>query len=379
MVDYPSPYRPKGKDIYYFMYQNPQTGKRSKRSTGCRTKRGAQEYVREFIDGLIKNETPTLRAYTRDYFKSIAECPWYRVQTTVVGNTVSARQLQNKRGHLVNYWWRWFGDVPVDQITAPMIRSKLSNTDVKQATKKQILYTGSSVFADIAFEGLISGDPCKLVKIYINDAVSTDIFTPEELSAFFAVDMPLQYRALFSLLRGSGIRLSEALALQWRDVLLEQRGVLILKSTKDRSEQMRRTKTETSRRVAAFNVHAARELQRWYMASSHVEDESYVFPGRWMRDRAATYMDRRSANAQFNLVCTQADIDREGRALTIRSFRTTFNTVIHDEVGASLRKAQLGHATDRMSDETYYRGEGYQQVVKRLEALHQYDHVFDAI
>jgi integrase len=371
----PSPYRPKDKAVYYFMYRDPQTGRRRKASTGCVTKRAAQVYIDEYMRKLQKSTGITFQEFSLSYFKSFAECPWYRVQSGVGGREITARQLSNKRGHLINYWWRWFGDVPIEDITAPGIREKVAGLSLKLQTKKHILYTGSAVFRDAAFEGLIAGDPCALVRIAGNDSEATDIFEPDELDAFFAADMQPVHRALFSLLRGSGLRLSEALALKWKDVLLESRGVLVLKSAKDRAEEARRTKTDVSRRVAAINTFATHEMQLWYMASPWSEKEDYVFSGRYREH----HVTRRHANAVFNSVLARAGIDTSGRNITIRSFRTTFNTVIHDDVESAMRKAQLGHATDRMSDETYYRGAGRRQVEKRLEMLHRYDYVLDQV
>jgi integrase len=308
---------------------------------------------------------PRLKQFSREFFLP-GKCPWERARD----ERVTPATLATKRGHLENHIWPAFGDYRLNKITPLALREWLLELDYAAHTRREILASLRAIFDEALIHEHVSTNPAANIKGIRGDAEETDIFTPAEYAELFG-EQRLAYWgsqlhvALFSLMRVTGLRLGEALGIQWRDVYFEERGVTITRSVKDYSEPGK-PKTRKSRRVVPLYEPALSELRTWYENTNYRERESYVFRG--SRGKPIT---RHTAFKAFLRALERAGIERGERVLTTRSFRHTLNTRLRRRLEPEALRAALGHSTEKMSD--YY---DHPEVVESLRYLHQYQDVF---
>jgi integrase len=106
----------------------------------------------------------------------------------------------------------------------------------------------SGALADATRQGLLARNPCALVAPLPIDRVEPDYLRLGEIDRYLHACKPC-YRPLAELLIGTGARISEALALTWPDVDLEQAIVRVQRQRARHGDTTRPTKGKRSRTV----------------------------------------------------------------------------------------------------------------------------------
>ena len=128
------------------------------------------------------------------------------------------------------------GPLPLTAITRQTVRDLVANIQAqgsrrvkgKAITRRTIratLKTVSTILSQAVEDGVIQSNPCQrlgklLPKSTSDDAPEIEVFTPRELVTLLGVaqrDFPESYPFLLTLAR-TGLRLGEAVGLEWRDV-----------------------------------------------------------------------------------------------------------------------------------------------------------------
>ena len=124
--------------------------------------------------------------------------------------------------------------------------------------------------------GIIDRNPCHSViipKVKIDKPnKEVKFYTKTELSELFSHIESLDntkwstqyFNALIRLLVASGLRIGEAMALEWFDVDLDNQTVSVSKTTVQRTVIQDTPKTNKSNRVISIDSKAASTLKRWY-------------------------------------------------------------------------------------------------------------------
>jgi integrase len=155
-----------------------------------------------------------------------------------------------------NYWADWYSYTPAS-ITTTMVKARLAERDVSPKTKRNAL----SVLSAVLNYAEVNPNPCAPIRIKRGQKAPVVRYRPAELDAVLA---KLKGEALvyFTLLAATGLRPSEALALEWSDWDGERldvsKGIV-------RRRLRTSTKTHTRRRVYvptwardAINQHVTR-------------------------------------------------------------------------------------------------------------------------
>lgn len=147
---YSKPYKRNG--IYYFKVTI--NGKRVQRSTGKRTSREAQKYIRNFIDQL-DYEQITLRKYVQPYLKYETSPRVRRVISE--GRTIGKRYIETQASYFRRFVFEdKIADIPISKITSADIidfRSRLTYDKHKSRTiqRTQVFLGLSSKVSDLNF------------------------------------------------------------------------------------------------------------------------------------------------------------------------------------------------------------------------------------
>lgn len=146
---------------------------------------------------------------------------------------------------------------------------------------------------------------------------------------------------LIDLLRGSGLRIGEALALRWEDVDLENRTVSVSGTVDNKGGRQDFPKTDAGQRVIHVSDRAAGALRRQYDKDYRQQFPNIVFP---------------SARGGFRTVVNVERQLREGRgdlAIVPHDFRKTVATRIEQKFGTLAASRHLGHASTAVTEQSY--------------------------
>jgi len=139
------------------------------------------------------------------------------------------------------HWLPVFGNLTATTITTPMIRERLSKMRVSSKTKRNAL----SVLSCIMLHADANPCPCAPIRIKRDQKADIDRYRPSEWEAL-SQRLDGQNRLFFTLLRATGLRPGEALALEWSDYDGEQ---ISVSKQVVRGRLVNSTKTSVKRRV----------------------------------------------------------------------------------------------------------------------------------
>ena len=126
---------------------------------------------------------------------------------------VKGSTLRSYQNIWLSYWKPRFGRLSPDILTTAMIRKALSDLNVSVKTKKNalIVLSGMLRHADV------NPNPCSPIRFKRGQKEPIQRYTPEEWNTLFNKLPEGEPRVYFSLLRATGLRPGEALALEWSD------------------------------------------------------------------------------------------------------------------------------------------------------------------
>ena len=146
---------------------------------------------------------------------------------------------------------------------------------------------------------------------------------------------------IVDVLRGSGMRIGEVLALRWNDVDLEV-GTLTIRGTVDNKGGRKSfPKTETSRRTIPVKECALQALKRQCAKEYRPYFGEIVFP-----TRNGTY--RTVPNVSGDLKKARGDLD-----IHAHDFRKTAATRIEEKHGVMAASRYLGHSSTSVTEQSY--------------------------
>jgi integrase len=145
-----------------------------------------------------QTDATQLSEIAEDYFESLDDLKF--------STTDNYRRLWHQR------WRPAFGTLTAEHITTQMIRKQLSTWDVAQKTKKNCLSVLSSVldFADC------TPNPCAPIKFRRKQKTEIDRYLPAEWNRLES-RLSGENLLYFSIMRATGMRPGEVLALEWSD------------------------------------------------------------------------------------------------------------------------------------------------------------------
>jgi integrase len=179
---------------------------------------------------------------------------------------------------------------------------------------------------------------------------------PEQLPALLDAAPEGMGRMLLGVLAGSGLRISEALALRWRHVDLMGAGTLSIVGSK----------TDAGVRTVDLTAALRDELAAWWRESPHDRADDYVLPSSTGNRNNPSNLRRDVLRPTIE--AANVELEKDGIApigpITFHSLRRTFASLrcaCRDDVAYT--SAQIGHTDPRFTLRVYT------QATKRRERL----------
>lgn len=188
------------------------------------------------------------------------------------------------------YWQPHLARTRIDLITPALLRRIVAETDwTSPAVKRNAMTRLSTLLKSAVSDGLIEKNPAEALELPRRTKKEVDPFSQAEadriIEAMYARDhWPTSiYAALYEFMFYSGVRIAEALALQWDAVDLESGHVRIFRVVA-LGEIEERTKTHKSRTILLNerSIHALRFAQQYAerrrKGSGKIKETPFVFP-----------------------------------------------------------------------------------------------------
>jgi len=181
-----------------------------------------------------------------------------------------ARSTQRTVATSLNIWvLPMWGDYRLSEVRTVEIESWLRGLLLANPTKAKVRNVMHVVFAHACRYEWLHRNPISLVRQSAKRMKTPDVFDAEELSRLLG-ELQNPAHAVVFLSAGTGLRISEALALKWSDVDFRS-GVINLKCAVVH-QQIGEMKTEASQKPVPMAGELAAALQEWRTQTSYRQD-----------------------------------------------------------------------------------------------------------
>ena len=193
----------------------------------------------------------------------------------------------------------------------------------------------SAAWKDGIFRGVLSSNPWEKVPTIFTKAAEKRSLSAEELDKIDKADLNLKDRALISVLRYTGCRISEAMALLMQDVDFDAMTISINKSLYNSVPGPTKTKAGV-RRVPMPQILA--DILQDYINNYH-RDSPILFPS-----RVGTYINNSSRNKRWKIISRRIFGDDVPADFTPHIFRHTYaSTLVKNHIPPTTAQLLLGH------------------------------------
>src|SRR5262245_53769123 len=222
-----------------------------------------------------------------------------------------------------------------------------TNAGLSPTTIRNVIVVLQGIFAAALEDELISRSPVR--RRHKPSAVRGQkaTWTPEQVRSIINA-APAEYRALFSTVALTAVRLVELLGLQWKHVDFEARKLRIEQSIW--YGQLGKPKTLSSVRTILFGKALGEVLTRHLQESVNIGPDDFIF---CKRDGSSLNPDVLRKDVLYP-VLDRLNIPRPKRGAGFHAFRHSAASLINDQTG-NLKLAQklLGHSDFSTTAEVY--------------------------
>ncbi len=342
------------KDTGFWYYKLPGQGWRS---TECTKEHEALAKVlekagpRPEVPAEPAARKPTLREFAADFFEW-GRCAWIR-RRHAAGQPFGRTVARGRRGHLLHYLFPRFGDLPLDRIKVKEVEDWLLELPLANQTKNHIVDSFRIVLTEAVRQEILPTNPLANIVRMANVYRARDAFSLEECMRLFPrrkaellrVWKEPKWAALFYTMLTTGIRVSEAAALQWRHILWETPAMLLV-------EQAVKADGRTVGKPKAGDVRAVLLPRRtrytlawWREKSPCTEPDDFVFPG----EGPGWRLHPKTIGHRFPLGLKEAGIETKGKVFCAHSLRHTYTSQMTKMLPEALLRYMVGHRSETVT------------------------------
>lgn len=241
---------------------------------------------------------------------------------------------------------RW-GDYKLDQVKSVAVEEWLDGIKRAKGTRAKIRNLMSALFTHAMRYEWVDRNPIKLVRQSAKRERIPDVLELAEIQLLLN-KLEIRERTLVLLDAGTGLRISELLALRWRDVDFDN---LELNVTRSIWHQIvGDCKTEASAKPVPLDSYMADDLRRWQRQSAYPMKDDYIFASETMRGKQPYWPD----NLMNRHIRPVAHANGIHKRIGWHTFRHTFGTLLKAN-GEDVKTVQelLRHANSRITLEVY--------------------------
>lgn len=343
------------------------TGKKARKNITASTKKAVKTKAREAVNEFINNGYTTKAKATVKTYKELASIWWDSYKNTVKPNTQQAM-----KGLLKVHILPVFGDYKLDKLTTPIIQQQVNKWADKANKGVKGAYANYNLLHNVNSRILKYGVAMQLIQ----HNPATDVIVPrkkqkeqskikfldrQELKQFLGyldtLDQSIYENlfdfVLYTFLLATGVRISEALALEWSDIDLDNGYIDVNKTVAFSRMETNSTKSEAGNRkisidkntVLMLRLYKARQYQCFMEHGYSSKMAKYVFSNGFN-----IYPNRTNLQLVLTKHLKQAGLPR----FTFHAFRHTHASLLLN-AGISYKELQhrLGHSTLAMTMDIY--------------------------
>ncbi len=241
---------------------------------------------------------------------------------------------------------RW-GELKLEQVKPVVVEEWLDGIKRARGTKAKIRNLMSALFTHAMRYEWTDKNPIRLVRQSAKRERVPDVLELWEVQLLLS-KLGVRERTLALLDAGTGLRVSELLALRWRDVDFENLEISVTRSIWH--QVMGDCKTEASAKPVPLDSYMAEDLLRWRRQSDYAGLDDYVFASETMRGKQPFWPD----NLMKRHIRPVAKANGINKQIGWHTFRHTFGTLLKAN-GEDVKTVQelLRHANSRITLEVY--------------------------
>lgn len=241
---------------------------------------------------------------------------------------------------------RW-GEHKLDQVKPVAVEEWLDGIKRARGTRAKIRNLMSALFTHAMRYEWIDRNPIKLVRQSAKRERIPDVLELAEIQLLLS-KLAVRERTLALLDAGTGLRVSELLALRWRDIDFDRLEVSVTRSIWH--QVVGDCKTEASAKPVPLDSYMAEDLQRWRRLSPFAMPDDWVFASETKKGDQPLWPD----NLMKRYIRPVARANGIHKRIGWHTFRHTFGTLLKAN-GEDVKTVQelLRHANSRITLEVY--------------------------
>ncbi len=241
---------------------------------------------------------------------------------------------------------RW-GEYKLDQVKPVAVEEWLDGIKRARGTRAKIRNLMSALFTHAMRYEWIDRNPIKLVRQSAKRERIPDVLELAEIQLLLS-KLAVRERTLALLDAGTGLRVSELLALRWRDIDFDRLEISVTRSIWH--QVVGDCKTEASAKPVPLDGYMAEDLQRWRRLSPFAMADDWVFASETKKGDQPLWPD----NLMKRYIRPVARANGIHKRIGWHTFRHTFGTLLKAN-GEDVKTVQelLRHANSRITLEVY--------------------------
>ncbi|GGE25297.1 tyrosine-type recombinase/integrase [Streptococcus himalayensis] len=333
------------------------TGKKVKTNVTARTKTELRKAIKQRQVEFEKNGSTVQKKVSVKTFKELTSLWLDSYKLTVKLQTYKGTVSQ-LNCHVLPV----IGDRKVDKITSSDIQVLINELSTYFENYKAVRSAIRRIFQYGILLGIITLNPARdiiLPRSKPKDTSKVKFIEPEHLKDFLDNIEKIQYRryglyfeyVLYNLLLSTGLRISEACALEWSDIDLEEGTISVSKTFSRATQLIDTTKTNAGNRTISIDgktkntlrLYQVRQRQVFFEHGARASSVVFATPTR-------KYFDTAIRQHSLDTRCKEAGVPR----FTFHAFRHTHASLLLN-AGISYKELQyrLGHANISMTLDVY--------------------------
>jgi integrase len=313
----------------------------------------------------------------KDYADLFALDGYWRKKRAEKKIFFTGKSLQTRTAIMKNYILPLWGDVPQQKLTVRVIdtamegiTSALTKRPLAGATRNRILSVLSELYVHLIEEGKAESNPilnvtrCRSQPEHPRGAVSIaamkQLFPPDHTS-MKKLYISQKYICAFLVLRDTGLRPGELIALRWRDWHPDLRFFPIMRAIESGTRTHEKGTKTGATKPALVTEQAAQELER-LRKKTKPQPEHFIFS-----NYKGIPFDTHRLNWAFHRAVRIAEIGRED--LTPYWLRHTFNTRAIETLPDDVVRRLMGHSTEAMT--RHYRDADVDSLIREAEKIRE--------
>jgi integrase len=287
------------------------------------------------------------------------------------------KSLKTRAAIMKNYVVPLWGEINPRRLTVKMIdqamegiTSDLTGRPLAGATRNRILSVLSELYIHLIQEDIVKINPvlavtrCRSQPEHPRGAVSIAtmkrLFPPDH-DGMRKLYISQKYICAFLILRDTGLRPGELIALRWRDWMPERRMFPIMRAIESGTRTNEEGTKTGATKPAMVTVQATEEMER-LRKKAKPQPEDFIF---------ANYknipFDTHRLNYAFRRAVRRAEIGRDD--LTPYWLRHTFNTRSLETLPDDIVRRLMGHSTEAMT--RHYRDADVDSLIREAEKIRE--------